>query len=168
MLWTTLLLESTVSRHTEWCLLALLCDNKKNFWRRSGVTLNPILTVKILKERSSSPWKQWMNCRCTVYGYGTSELWIGRRDFILSCTLYFFPFSRLSSYLLRLSFCLISILLFPCMSVYENTLYISSPCPVAILTDTSFFSQFCGRETRHAQRTLLLALYRKWPFTPFN
>ena len=33
----------------------------------------------------------------------------------------FFPYSRLSSYLLRLFLYLISFLLFPCSSVWENT-----------------------------------------------
>ena len=39
-----------------------------------------------------------------------------------SCPLCFFPYSRLSSNLLRLFRCLISFLLFPCASVWENTL----------------------------------------------
>ena len=38
-----------------------------------------------------------------------------------SCPLYFFPYSRLSSVCLRLSHYLISFLLFPCASVWENT-----------------------------------------------
>ena len=40
--------------------------------------------------------------------------------FIL-CLLYFFPYSRLCSFLLLLFLCLISFLLFPCASVWENT-----------------------------------------------
>ena len=40
---------------------------------------------------------------------------------VLFVPLCFFPCSRLSSYYLRLSLCLISFLLFPCVSVWENT-----------------------------------------------
>ena len=52
--------------------------------------------------------------------------WLGRdrpsgRDFFLSCPLYFFPYSRLSPYLLRLSLFLILFLLFPWTSVWEIT-----------------------------------------------
>ena len=46
---------------------------------------------------------------------------IGRRDIFFLCPLCFFPYSRLSSYLLRLFVYLISFLLFPCASVWENT-----------------------------------------------
>ena len=46
---------------------------------------------------------------------------IGRRDFFCSSPLCFFPCPRLSSYLLRLSLCLISFLLFPC-EVFWKTL----------------------------------------------
>ena len=52
----------------------------------------------------------------------------------------FFPYSRLSSYLLRQFLCLISFLLFPCASVWENTRG-CSPCPVAILNGTFLFSR---------------------------
>ena len=45
----------------------------------------------------------------------------GRRDFFFSCPSYFFPYSRFSSYLLRLFRYLISFLLFSCASVWENT-----------------------------------------------
>ena len=38
-----------------------------------------------------------------------------------SSRLYFFPYSHISSYLLRLFLYLISILMFPCASVWENT-----------------------------------------------
>ena len=54
--------------------------------------------------------------------------WLGsdkpsaRLDLFFLCHLYSFPYSRLSSYLLHLSLCLISFLLFPCASVSENTL----------------------------------------------
>ena len=46
---------------------------------------------------------------------------IGCRDFFLSCPLYFFIYSRLSSYLLRLFLYLNWFLLFPSASVWENT-----------------------------------------------
>ena len=46
-----------------------------------------------------------------------------RRDFVfLSCSLYFLPYSRLSSYLFRLFLCLISFLLFPGARVFGKTL----------------------------------------------
>ena len=41
--------------------------------------------------------------------------------FFLSCPLYFFSYFPLSSYLLRLFLYLVSFLLFPCASVWENT-----------------------------------------------
>ena len=44
------------------------------------------------------------------------------QDLFFSCPLYFFPHSFSSSYFLPLFHCLISILLFPCTSVWENTL----------------------------------------------
>ena len=43
------------------------------------------------------------------------------QDFFFSCQLYFFPHSFSSSYFLPLFHCLISILLFPFASVWENT-----------------------------------------------
>ena len=43
------------------------------------------------------------------------------QDFFLSCPRYFFPHLFSSSYLLPLFHCLISILLFPCAGVWENT-----------------------------------------------
>ena len=46
---------------------------------------------------------------------------IGRRDFFCSCLICFFPYSRLSSYLLRLFLYLISFLLFPAR-VFGKTL----------------------------------------------
>ena len=39
----------------------------------------------------------------------------------LSCPFFFFLYSRLSSYLLRMFRCLLSFLLFPCASDFENT-----------------------------------------------
>ena len=58
---------------------------------------------------------------CYVLLLYFDEVVIGCRDFFLSCLLCFFPYSRLSSYLLRLFLYLISFLLFPCASVWENT-----------------------------------------------
>ena len=45
---------------------------------------------------------------------------LGRRAFFFSCPPYLFPYSLLSTYALLL-LCLISFLLFPCASVWENT-----------------------------------------------
>ena len=56
-----------------------------------------------------------------------------------SCPLCFFPYSRLSSYLLRLFLYLISFLLFPCASVWGKHSCMSSPFPIAILNGTCFF-----------------------------
>ena len=47
---------------------------------------------------------------------------IGRRDIFFSCPRCFFPYSRFSSYLLRLFLYLISFSLFPCASVCGKTL----------------------------------------------
>ena len=65
---------------------------------------------------------------------------LGRRDFFfLSCQLYFFPYSLLSSYLLQLLF-LISFLLVPFASVRENTRACrGSSFPIAMLNGTCFF-----------------------------
>ena len=60
------------------------------------------------------------NKLCLLLLYFDSDV-IGRRDFFCSCPLCLFPCSRLSSFHLRLSLCLISFLLFPCVSVWENT-----------------------------------------------
>ena len=46
---------------------------------------------------------------------------VTEQDFFFSCPLYFFPQSFSSSYFLPLFHCLISLLLFPCSSVWENT-----------------------------------------------
>ena len=48
-------------------------------------------------------------------------LWLAVGTSLYSCLFYFFPYSRLSSYLLRLFLYLISFLLFPCASVWGNT-----------------------------------------------
>ena len=52
--------------------------------------------------------------------YYFDSVGIGRWDFLISCPLWFFPYSRLASYL-RLILYLISFL-FPCANVWENTL----------------------------------------------
>ena len=92
---------------------------------------------------------------------------IGRRDLFLSCHLYFFPYSRLSSYLLRLPLCLISFLLFHAR-VFEKTLVHEFHISYSNTEWSLFFSLFGARETKHAQRTLLQALFLKWRFKQFN
>ena len=61
---------------------------------------------------------QEMNCREWDV---TGQDKVTGQDLFLSCPLYLFPHSFSSSYLLPLFHCLISILLFPCASVQENT-----------------------------------------------
>ena len=60
-------------------------------------------------ERDCREWRTWRLYKVTG------------QDFFFSCPLYFFPHSFSSSYFLPLFHCLISILLFPCASVWENT-----------------------------------------------
>ena len=48
---------------------------------------------------------------------------IGVWDLFFSCPLFFFAYSRLSSYVLRLFLYLVSFLLFPCASVWETLLH---------------------------------------------
>ena len=68
--------------------------------------------------------------------------WFRLLDLFLLCPLYFFPYSRLSSYLFLLQvLCLISSLRFPCASVWENTR--ARVFPIAILYGT-----FSFRKTR--------------------
>ena len=61
----------------------------------------------------------------TNYVWYIIVFWLGQFRpcglLFLSCPLYFFPYWRLSSYLLPLFLYLISFLLFPCASVWENT-----------------------------------------------
>ena len=64
------------------------------------------------------------------------QLVIGRRDCFILCPLYFFPYSRLSSYPLR-SLCLISFLLSQFASMGKHS-GMSSQFPIAILNGTSF------------------------------
>ena len=68
--------------------------------------------------------------------------------------LYFFPYSRLSSYLLLLFLCLISFLLFQCASVCENTCAWGPPFPIAIPNGTFLF-----RETRWSESSLAKTNY---------
>ena len=58
-------------------------------------------------------WLSWVTDVTTLQGD-----W---HDFFLSCPRYFFPHLFSSSYVLPLFHCLISILLFPCTGVWENT-----------------------------------------------
>ena len=53
--------------------------------------------------------------------YFLIRMWYAVWISFFSCLLCFFPYSRLSSYILRLFLYLISFLLFPCSSVWENT-----------------------------------------------
>ena len=79
---------------------------------------------------------------------------IGRRDF-LSYTLYFFPCSLLSSYLLHLSLCLISFLLIIIMRVFEKSLVHELLISYCYTEWCLLFSLFGARENKHIQRTLL-------------
>ena len=65
---------------------------------------------------------------------------IGDWDFFLSCLLYYFPYSHLSSYLLRLSLCLISSLLNILMrECFEKHSCMCFLFPIGILNGTKFF-----------------------------
>ena len=69
------------------------------------------------------------------------------QDFFFSCPLYFFRQSFSSSYFLMLFHCLISILLFRCASVWENTREWVPPFSLAILNGTYFLQAsilYCG------------------------
>ena len=69
------------------------------------------------------------------------------QDFFFSCPLYGFPQSFSSSYFLPLFHCLISILLFPCASVWENTRAWVPHFSIAILNWTCSLRApivFCG------------------------
>ena len=79
---------------------------------------------------------------------------IGQRDLFLSCPLYIFPYSSLSSCLLHLSLCLISVLLYPCVSVWEKLVH-EFQITYSHAQWYFIFSLFDARETKHAQRTLL-------------
>ena len=76
------------------------------------------------------------NILCSLLLYFDQDV-IGRLDFFFSCPFYFFPYSRLSSSLLRLYLCLISFLLFECLGQHSC---MSSPCPIAILNGTFLLS----------------------------
>ena len=83
-----------------------------------------------------------------------------------SCPFCFFPYSRLSYYL-RLYLYLISFLLFPCASVWENTCAWVPPFPIAILNCTFFFCSMKAKNNWEMsaikQILLLLLLYKPLP-----
>ena len=60
---------------------------------------------------------------------------IGRLGFFLSCPLYFFPYSRLSSFLLRLYF----ILAVPMLYMFGKTLVHGFPISYIAILDATFF-----------------------------
>ena len=72
----------------------------------------------------------------------------------LPALLYFFPYSRFSSYLLRLSLCLISFLLFDAR-VFGKTLVHEIPISYSHTEWHFVFSLFDAREAKHVQWTLL-------------
>ena len=64
---------------------------------------------------------------------------IGRRDFFFSWTLYFFPYSRLFSYLLRLFlYFILAVYMRECLGKHSS---MSSPFPIAILNGTFVFRE---------------------------
>ena len=64
----------------------------------------------------------WLDFETDCREWRTWRLYmVTGQDFFLSCPRYFFPHLFSSSYLLPLFQCLISILLFPCAGVWENT-----------------------------------------------
>ena len=71
---------------------------------------------------------------------GRSELLLVRRDFFVSCPLFFFPFSRLSSYLLLLFLHLIFILAVPKREVNWKTLVHEFHISIAALNGIFFFA----------------------------
>ena len=93
---------------------------------------------------------------------------ISRRDFFFSSPLSFFPYLRLSSYLLRLFFYLISFLLFACASVWEHSC-MSSPFPIAILNGTFARrnSPCFGRSFAYQNLSILLLLLLLTAFTNY-
>ena len=90
--------------------------------------------------------------------------WLGNNrpsGLLFSCPLCFFPYSRLSSYLL----CCFFLLFNSCCShsrVFGKTLCMSSPFPIAILNDTYFFasrnSPCCGRSFAYQNLIILLII----------
>ena len=92
---------------------------------------------------------------------------VGCRDFFLSCPLYFFSILTpllLPSSCVSLSYFILAVPIRECLGKH---LFMSFPFPIAVLNGTSFFSLFGARETKHSQRTLLLALFLKWLFKWF-
>ena len=84
---------------------------------------------------------------------------IGRRDFFYSCPLYFFPYSRLSSV------CLMVLFNSSCSHawVFWKTLVREFPVSYSHTKWYFLISLFGAREYKHAQRTLVLASFLKWP-----
>ena len=101
---------------------------------------------------------------CLLILYFDKEV-ICRRDF-LSFPLCFFPYLCLSSCLPRLS-----VLFQSCCShvrVFGKSLLRAFPISYSHAAWQFRFSLVGARETKHAQRTLLQALFMKWPFKSFN
>ena len=88
---------------------------------------------------------------------------IGRWDFFLSYLLYFFSYAGLFS---SFFVCLIVLFLSCCSHarVFRKTLLYEFSISYS---HTELFFLF-GARGKHAQRTLLSALFLKWPFKPFN
>ena len=108
-------------------------------------------------------------CKIIPY-YVYIVIWLGseRPSGFLSCPLYFFRYSRFSSYLLRsvsLYYFILAVLMRECFGKHPHT---SSPISYSHTEWYFLFSLFGARETKHAQRTLLQALFLKWPFKTFN
>ena len=109
--------------HTEWNLLSS-CTNTLLWWR-ACYQITKLQTNKFhirgwirtdlswVTDVSDCHWLTWLD---------TTKWLESGQDFFFSCLLYyFFPYSFSSSYFLPLFHCLISILLFPCASVWENS-----------------------------------------------
>ena len=96
------------------------------------------------------------------------------RNFFILCSLSFFPYSRLSSYqisLLLTFFVSLIVLFHYCCSharVFGKTLVHEFPISYSHTEWYFIFSLFGARETKHAQRILLCALFLKWLFKLFH
>ena len=90
---------------------------------------------------------------------------IGRRDFFLSCRLYFFHTHAtplfLSSSSVSLAYLILAI---PMREFLGKHSCMSFPICYIAMNGAFFFSLFGARETKPAQRTLLWELFLKWPF----
>ena len=74
--------------------------------------------------------------------------------------LLFLPSSSVSLY-----YFILAVLMRECFGKHPHT---SSPISYSHTEWYFLFSLFGARETKHAQRTLLQALFLKWPFKTFN